>query len=627
VNLPCHLVIVKGTEFFDTKQCRYVDMPVTDVLQMMGRAGRPQFDATGTACIFVHEPKKTFYKKFLHEPFPVESSLHLQLHDHLNAEIATGSLHTVRDCIEYLSWTYYFRRLMMNPGYYGLAGDDDAGGEISAEAVERHLVALVALVASELCAAGCVELDDGATKAITTAAAIANNTSFSCTYLGRIASLYYLTYRTPGIIRARLLAIDAEDFSGAAAGRRNLARYQIWQLLLLLCDAPEFAEVPVRHCEDELNHQLAAEITAAHGERASDPESLLAFLTEHSSYDSAHCKAFLLLLAHMEGSPLPISDYITDTKMVLDQVARVLKAMIDVAAEEELLDIVLRLLLLSQLLVQGLAVASSELQQLPGVTAGVTVNALKNRGVSSLRQLARFGPEKLRQLAASVLAGGGDGNPASKRRGGANKAAESSDYENSVKVTKFMQVCANLPDIVVQSVTLKRSSSDTADVVWQCAAGEQVTECSLVAGASYELTVQISGAGGRDAARSRRDRSAAVHSNKPHKLKQASWYLTTALTEKALGATGGAPAFANVQHSEVLRDRAANTLGDLLALKQLGSLTDDAAALQISFLAPTEAEADLTGASAAKDLTVVLMCDSIAGLDCAVKLPVRITMA
>lgn len=57
----------------------------------------------------------------------MESSLHLQLHNHLNAEIASGSLHTVRDCIEYLSWTYYFRRLMMNPAYYGLVAD---GGEL-----------------------------------------------------------------------------------------------------------------------------------------------------------------------------------------------------------------------------------------------------------------------------------------------------------------------------------------------------------------------------------------------------------------------------------------------------------------------------------------------------------------
>lgn len=42
---------------------------------MMGRAGRPQFDKHGVAVIMVHEPKKAFYKKFLYEPFPVESSL------------------------------------------------------------------------------------------------------------------------------------------------------------------------------------------------------------------------------------------------------------------------------------------------------------------------------------------------------------------------------------------------------------------------------------------------------------------------------------------------------------------------------------------------------------------------
>ena len=36
VNFPAHLVIVKGTEFYDGKLKRYVDMPITDVLQMIG---------------------------------------------------------------------------------------------------------------------------------------------------------------------------------------------------------------------------------------------------------------------------------------------------------------------------------------------------------------------------------------------------------------------------------------------------------------------------------------------------------------------------------------------------------------------------------------------------------------
>lgn len=56
---------IQGTEYYDGKSCKYVDMPITDVLQMMGRAGRPQFDNSAVACVFVHEPKKDFYKKFL----------------------------------------------------------------------------------------------------------------------------------------------------------------------------------------------------------------------------------------------------------------------------------------------------------------------------------------------------------------------------------------------------------------------------------------------------------------------------------------------------------------------------------------------------------------------------------
>lgn len=67
MNLPAHLVIVKGTEFFDGKLKRYVDYPVTDILQMMGRAGRPQFDKEGVAVVMCEESKKTFLKKVCEE--------------------------------------------------------------------------------------------------------------------------------------------------------------------------------------------------------------------------------------------------------------------------------------------------------------------------------------------------------------------------------------------------------------------------------------------------------------------------------------------------------------------------------------------------------------------------------
>ena len=44
-----------------------------------------------------------------------------------------------------------------------------------------------------------------------------------------------------------------------------------------------------------------------------------------SQADDPHAKANLLLQAHLSRLPLPISDYITDTKTVLDNSLRILQ--------------------------------------------------------------------------------------------------------------------------------------------------------------------------------------------------------------------------------------------------------------------------------------------------------------
>lgn len=47
LNLTAHLVIIMDTQYYNGKIHAYEDYPVPDVLQMLGRANRPQIDDEG----------------------------------------------------------------------------------------------------------------------------------------------------------------------------------------------------------------------------------------------------------------------------------------------------------------------------------------------------------------------------------------------------------------------------------------------------------------------------------------------------------------------------------------------------------------------------------------------------
>lgn len=53
VNLPAHTVIVKGTQIYDPTKGRWTELSPQDVLQMLGRAGRPQYDTYGLSFFFI----------------------------------------------------------------------------------------------------------------------------------------------------------------------------------------------------------------------------------------------------------------------------------------------------------------------------------------------------------------------------------------------------------------------------------------------------------------------------------------------------------------------------------------------------------------------------------------------
>lgn len=104
----------------------------------------------------VHDIKKNFYKKFLYDPFPVESSLLAVLPDHINAEIVAGTIKSRQEALDYLTWTYFFRRLLQNPTYYGLECLDPS-------MINLFLSQLVEKCMKMLCEAYCIVLDEVST--------------------------------------------------------------------------------------------------------------------------------------------------------------------------------------------------------------------------------------------------------------------------------------------------------------------------------------------------------------------------------------------------------------------------------------------------------------------------------
>jgi hypothetical protein len=89
-----------GVQSYEGKEHRYVDYPVMDVLQMMGRACRPLADERSRCVLMSQQTRKEFYKKFLGEGLPIESHLptHL-LHDYFLAEIAVKTIENKQDAM------------------------------------------------------------------------------------------------------------------------------------------------------------------------------------------------------------------------------------------------------------------------------------------------------------------------------------------------------------------------------------------------------------------------------------------------------------------------------------------------------------------------------------------------
>jgi len=346
LTMSAHLVVIMGTQFYDGREHRYVDCPITDVIQMMGRASRPLQDNVGKCTIMCQGSKKEFYKKFLYEPFPVESHLDHYLADHLNAEIISKRVETVHDAVDYLTWSFYYRRITQNPNYYNLQG-------VSHRHLSDHLSELVENTLEDLAQAKCISID--------------NETDLAELNFGMIAAFYYIKYTT------------VEKFSSSLTKASKLKG-----LLEVLCSASEFEELPVRHREDIALQKLAMHLPLK--------------ISDAKDYGQPNVKCNVLLQAHFSRVPLAAA-VAEDLSKLLPDAVRLLQSMVDVISSKGWLAPALHAMELSQMVTQGLWNSDPSLMQLPHVTKDMALK-LGKMGVNSVAELMDMEDDERNQALA-----------------------------------------------------------------------------------------------------------------------------------------------------------------------------------------------------------------------------------
>jgi replicative superfamily II helicase len=168
VNLPARCVVLRDTKYHDPLEGE-VDMNPLDVLQMLGRAGRPGYDDVGYGWIVCDSSDADKYRRLLRDGKEIESRLAPALSAHLNAEIAMGTVGDIEDVLSWLETTYFYVRAKNRPEEYDFEG-----------LRERVRATLDSLVER-----GFVETDS-------------NDLGVSATPLGVLASKYYLRLDTAG---------------------------------------------------------------------------------------------------------------------------------------------------------------------------------------------------------------------------------------------------------------------------------------------------------------------------------------------------------------------------------------------------------------------------------------------
>ncbi|KAJ6085140.1 hypothetical protein N7499_004769 [Penicillium canescens] len=317
LDITAHLVIVMNTQFFDGREHRYIDYPISEILQMFGKASRPGQDKLGRGVLMVPAVKRDYYKKFLNEALPVESHLQVYLHDAFVTEASTRTISSTQDAVDWMTYTYFYRRLLANPSFYGLS-------DVSHEGLSTFLSELVENTLKELSEAKIIDLDE-------------EDDSVSPLNAAMIGAYYNISFIT---MQTFLLSLSA--------------RTKLKGILEIVTSATEFESIQMRRHEAHILRRVYDRCPVKMAE---------------VSFDSPHFKAFVLLQAHFSRMQLPL-DLAKDQEDIIRKVLNLLSACVDVLSSEGHLN-AMNAMELSQMVVQAMWDRDSPLKQIPHFTPEV----------------------------------------------------------------------------------------------------------------------------------------------------------------------------------------------------------------------------------------------------------------
>lgn len=316
VNLPAHTVIIKGTSVYSPEKGTWVDLSPQDILQMLGRAGRPRYDTHGDGIIITSQDQIKYYLAVLNQQLPIESQMYSKLADSINAEIVAGTIRSLKDCISWMGYTYLYIRMLHSREIYFVGPQYENDPELIERRKDLSYSALLILAKNGL-------IKYNYLKDI-----------IIPTDIGKIASYYYISYKNMKNFDAQL--------------KPHLSEIELFRIF---SSSEEFKFVPVRREERVELQKLIEKAPVPINEDVEDPLS----------------KINVLLQAYISGLKLDGFALMADMIFISQSAGRLFRALYDLALRKGWSKLSKSLLNICKMVEKKLWLTNTPLRQYPNV--------------------------------------------------------------------------------------------------------------------------------------------------------------------------------------------------------------------------------------------------------------------